>query len=771
MSSNSNPSNSNETTSNENIIQPSSASSVDIDSGAAASTELAPNTDDSAISITDLLRSGEASRLRRRGARREPPSDTVVQLVELALMAHSGQRPAPGTADPRAPAAARQPGSWTDSTSPAFGSLPDSTFIWDTLRDLRREREDAQTVSYTLYCGSEPVLSTQPGLGSFRPNPLPWASDFTDDSRSQPKTTSITRSSGCGALIHTQAFTHSQGWTARTTAPEAVVPLDEHYFSEIEFHGIGKARCNCHTEGIGCANCGNPLGTRFKSCGRPSHSRAYRYYSMSNAARTRAPEDPRTSHIPTRPVSSHSARLRGPEGPRYWGHSVRPTSSPSEWLYTFYVTAAHAQLNPQDTVDADETPVPSSSRVLSDGLPPVFISSTRSTGPMAVDAPDIPISGIPAAIIHTSPEPTPRRRLQMASTWSSWDNDETETGARRLYEYNYLDDDSTTTPRRPFVPPMIPDAPVIPNAPASNWLRSAAGFPEEAGALRRLRQSRLIDPERNVDGASRETRATREQASVQQIREREREVEEDIARLRQRTGDQSVRVMQLAEDVREQVRAAAERQRRTDQRLHLTALAQESQRNANRDIQREVQRMRRLSEREEILAEAAGYRERRDRERRTVGNSETASIRPWTMWGEGWYDNNPWDSEGTQNWSVQWPEMSDESALWTSTMDAPSQTEGDLTEGNAAGDSAQPRTQRRPQRALRPTRRVSLRPASAIPGGTPAPSTTASTSNSTTQLLDPDGNPVDADGNLLADDVEKREEGGPDATIAMGFGR
>ncbi|KAL0065034.1 hypothetical protein AAF712_008028 [Marasmius tenuissimus] len=233
---------------------------------------------DDSIVLSDLVRSGEASRLRRRGAIRS-----------------SHQRVA----------------STGSSTSVGGGG----------------------SVVYRLFCRGGEDAGTGEGLQGwsdepFRPELFP---NSTSTSKGKEK-----QLGGCGALIHLSAFTtptDSTSYTSIDKPTSLVVPLDAVYFrdrqqqpvsrptaapedprspyppspmysTEVEHdYGYGyfdpshkrtedpftdmnedpcvlsKNACGCVTEGVGCQSCGTPIGTRFRPCraarhSHPHHSRA-----------------------------------------------------------------------------------------------------------------------------------------------------------------------------------------------------------------------------------------------------------------------------------------------------------------------------------------------------------------------------------------------------------------------------------------------------------------------------------------------------------------
>lgn len=132
-----------------------------------------------------------------------------------------------------------------------------------------RQRDDIDTADMhcrALYCGSEPrpVPSwTRHTTGKFTPSPLPL---YPSRNRSpSPERPPKTTSSGCGALIHPRAYCASASgmWTALTSASsESFMPLDASYVSEpLDDESEEEVRrrvrtyaCGCETKAIACVS-------------------------------------------------------------------------------------------------------------------------------------------------------------------------------------------------------------------------------------------------------------------------------------------------------------------------------------------------------------------------------------------------------------------------------------------------------------------------------------------------------------------------------------
>lgn len=313
---------------------------------------------DDSIVLSDLIRTGEQSRLRRRGAMRldHGLANTSARLAPASPSSGGGARPGDGSASqpqgsqtPTVPG--RPSGTFTrPSTPPWLMPYPSGapgeedgagyggeTWGWSgeeeggpgssglpgaaagtNADDSRRgaEPEDVEE-SFILYCGGEEVGSSSQEDYSkpFEPNVLPWSSS---PSLSRRKThsghvvqpSSSRKTNGCGAVVHVRAFPQkSRGvWVGKEDATEVVVGMDQAYFERTVVARMMKSACGCIREGIGCAVCGNPLGTRYMPCQAASEG-----IFSSNGG-----------HNPP----SRNSRPLYPSGPRYW-QAMRPTLSRS----------------------------------------------------------------------------------------------------------------------------------------------------------------------------------------------------------------------------------------------------------------------------------------------------------------------------------------------------------------------------------------------------------------------------------------------------------
>lgn len=190
---------------------------------------------DDAYSLSGLVRTGEASRLRRRATFR---------------IDHSG-RPAAErwSRPPLQPLVLVPPPPETISSRPPM-TPPRQTSAYAANSSGLEEDENEDGSEYKLYCG---VLET--GLvgdsDPFTPSPLPAYPSMYEESGSPSRT--LRKSSGCGTLVHTRGVprTCTGTWHALGDATDIVIPLDPVYFD-----CGGKTKhfsCGCRFYGVGCS--------------------------------------------------------------------------------------------------------------------------------------------------------------------------------------------------------------------------------------------------------------------------------------------------------------------------------------------------------------------------------------------------------------------------------------------------------------------------------------------------------------------------------------
>ncbi|KAF9534857.1 hypothetical protein CPB83DRAFT_843061 [Crepidotus variabilis] len=234
---------------------------------------------DDAIFLSDLVRTGEASRLRRRGAMRidhsHPHHSTSVGHT---LSGAPIRGSISGNLNERA--------SWDSDEeldSPVFASHSNAEEAPIRLRrhprmsrrfgpyslggssSISSQTEVQDDYTYTIVCGAEISDWEQEDLAPFQPSILPLYPPSSPSSSSLKK---VNKSTGCGAVLHLHAAPKPKFkiWTARSSATDSVVPLDSRYFDSKEAAGFSRSSCGCVKEGVGCAACGSVLGTRYTPC-------------------------------------------------------------------------------------------------------------------------------------------------------------------------------------------------------------------------------------------------------------------------------------------------------------------------------------------------------------------------------------------------------------------------------------------------------------------------------------------------------------------------
>jgi len=220
-----------------------------------------PTDADDSIVLSDLVRTGEASRLRRRGAMR---------IDHGAFTGTSGHPYA--TARPATPTMiiADRP-SWDldydpDSQTVLEGHLyrdPSSRFSRVRPRSSRRHgphdtiaytqpQDKAEEYVYTLVCGAKVTnFDLDDEVEPFKPSILPLYPPLASSSTKK----SIERNTGCGSIVHVYAAPRSRVgmWTARSAAPSSVITLEASYFATREAAKFTRNACGCVKEGVGCA--------------------------------------------------------------------------------------------------------------------------------------------------------------------------------------------------------------------------------------------------------------------------------------------------------------------------------------------------------------------------------------------------------------------------------------------------------------------------------------------------------------------------------------
>lgn len=292
------------------------SSSVSSTSSSSSSSSLSdtprPTDVDDSIVLSDLVRTGEASRLRRRGAMR------------LDHGHHNAHGYTPRETSPTP---------WDSDDEPGVVTYPHRQRRFSSSRRRRQEEEESEVEEYryTLVCGAEIQQSgvEEDPCEPWRPSilPIPPAT-----SSSTPQKPTQRKTNGCGAIVHLRAAPRPRVhmWAARTPAPSCVVPLEAHYFDAGEAAKFERSSCGCVKEGVGCAVCGNPLGTRYIPCRMAASgmfSPGHKHYTSLQAPWT---SDAQPEFLPM-----------CPEGPRYWHASPSSFSMAKSTfhVHSFFSTA------------------------------------------------------------------------------------------------------------------------------------------------------------------------------------------------------------------------------------------------------------------------------------------------------------------------------------------------------------------------------------------------------------------------------------------------
>lgn len=240
----------------------------------------ATNADDSIV-LSDLVRTGEASRLRRRGAMRidhagipPRPAPSVIPTIPEPRPSTWGRVP-DGWRAPTPPWSTTDPngledeyinptGEWRDYAEDSrpnisFGD-PSGGVTIQTDEASRNNNSNAPEDEgpFVLYCGGEEEEQPEfvpSSTGPFEPSlfPLFRSSPASQSTRATTQTTRKTN--GCGAIVHMRAFPQrSRGvWVGKEEASEVVVGLDASYFERSVVVKMMRSSCGCIREGIGCA--------------------------------------------------------------------------------------------------------------------------------------------------------------------------------------------------------------------------------------------------------------------------------------------------------------------------------------------------------------------------------------------------------------------------------------------------------------------------------------------------------------------------------------
>ncbi|KAH0840373.1 hypothetical protein J3R83DRAFT_1401 [Lanmaoa asiatica] len=205
-----------------------------------------PTDADDSIVLSDLVRTGEASRLRRRGAMR-------LDHNLLSVQRNEGGRVTPPTV-----IVARTP-SWIEPPSDDDESMQ----AWEQGYDPSSRPQGRsvipgpETYGYTLYCGGEETLSSfeHTHTSLYARSPLPSYPPVPSDSALCRHDDLLRKTNGCGAVVHLRASRRdgSSVWIGKDEATSAVIPMDASYFERHIVVKMIRSACGCVREGVGCA--------------------------------------------------------------------------------------------------------------------------------------------------------------------------------------------------------------------------------------------------------------------------------------------------------------------------------------------------------------------------------------------------------------------------------------------------------------------------------------------------------------------------------------
>jgi hypothetical protein len=226
---------------------------------------------DDSIVLSDLVRTGEASRLRRRGAMR---LDHASIFNSNAANQGLGQRQrSPGSWDPPSVIRVRSPtwvaaesgsededAAWSQRVADYDTSVPAEPAT-DGRRVEPESEKEKEVYEHMLFCGGEEEdedWNDRPLLPAWEPSPLPLFPSPPSSPRSRSRYSlrkSRKKNNGCGALIHMHASPRRrQGvWMAKSEAMDSVITLDSSYFDRKAVVKMLRSACGCIREGVGCA--------------------------------------------------------------------------------------------------------------------------------------------------------------------------------------------------------------------------------------------------------------------------------------------------------------------------------------------------------------------------------------------------------------------------------------------------------------------------------------------------------------------------------------
>ena len=230
---------------------------------------------DDSIVLSDLVRTGEASRLRRRGAMRL--DHNFISNPAASNQSQGLRQRSPGSWDPPSVIRVRSPtwrvaGESASEDEDAVWSQREAEYDTSILAEPATAATDGRMVEsepekekevyeHMLFCGAEEEdedRDDRPPPPAWEPSPFPLFPEPPTLNRSRSRYSlrkSRKKNNGCGAIIHMHASPRRrQGvWMAKSEAMDSVIAMDSSYFDRKAVVKMLRSACGCVREGVGCA--------------------------------------------------------------------------------------------------------------------------------------------------------------------------------------------------------------------------------------------------------------------------------------------------------------------------------------------------------------------------------------------------------------------------------------------------------------------------------------------------------------------------------------
>ncbi|PFH48994.1 hypothetical protein AMATHDRAFT_64090 [Amanita thiersii Skay4041] len=406
---------------NDEYISPSRNRSVGV-----ATTRTTQEMDDNIV-LSELVRTGEQSRLRRRGA---------LRMERVPLDPSRGQPSTSYHVDRHRPSQWDTGSHYYDTGDNGDRDQGRSTDGWVYLlggntttggsgtQPRARVPPEHDDFTYVLTCNGYIVDETEidddiraSSAVRFQPSILPLYPSRPSRSLTQLSSSSQSKqTNGCGAVVHTKAAPRPRSgmWTAKNEATSVVVHLDPCYFDRSMVGKIVRSSCGCVREGIGCSLCGNPLGTRYKPCRTATEGI---FSSRGHSSRQHSP-----TIIPRLPIYSFFATAVSPS-PSYTFPLSSSSTNPPFSAHDRVPTPQHSIQSPPIRHPQPQWQLPNF-RISGTHTSLADLQSSSSLSPFTT-APG-PASGaaaIPIPILFTSTPDTDNSSVSSSSSSSSSSSD------------------------------------------------------------------------------------------------------------------------------------------------------------------------------------------------------------------------------------------------------------------------------------------------------------------------------------------------------------